>query len=143
MPYKSESAEQIKFVGRVRHFYPDVVIFSIPNGGWRRGQEATKLKEEGTLAGASDLVVAEARGGWFGLFVEMKRADPSIEPSDVQAQFIDDVRARGYRAEVAHGCEAAWTLFQEYMSLTETARVGPAAVDAMAGEDYWQDELLD
>lgn len=111
---KTESAEQIKFVGRVRAFWPDTVVFAIPNGGNRGKMEATKLKEEGVLAGVSDLFVAEPRDEWHGLFIEMKRVSGGAT-SDRQEWFIQEMRIRGYRAEVAHGADEAWRIFLEYM----------------------------
>lgn len=118
-PPKTESSEQIRFVGRVRHFYPDVVIFAVPNGGGRSPMEATKLKEEGVLAGVSDLVVLEARDGYFGLFIEMKRTKGgTVSPE--QDAFMKKARARGYKAIVAEGCDEAWRQLESYMAKSET-----------------------
>ena len=110
----TESADQIKVVNRIRHFYPNVIVFAIPNGGGRSPMEATKLKEEGVLAGVADLMVAEARGGWFGLFIEMKRlVGGSL--SDAQIKFKRDMIDRGYKVVVGVGAEDAWLKFEAYM----------------------------
>lgn len=116
---KTESSEQIRLVGRIRHFYPDVIVFSVPNGGGRSYMEATKLREEGVLAGVCDLVVLEARGGWFGLFIEMKRTSGG-KVSEEQTQFMGRARERGYKCVVAHGCEEGWAAFEKYMARDET-----------------------
>lgn len=110
----TESAEQIKFVGRVRHFYPDVLIFSVPNGGGRSAMEATKLKEEGVLSGVPDLVVAKRRGNWAGLYIEMKRRSGGVV-SDNQREVLSQLVRGGYAACVAKGADEAWTIFETYM----------------------------
>lgn len=114
-----ESSEQIKVVNRVRHFYPDVLIFAIPNGGGRTPMEATRLKEEGVLAGVCDLMVLEARGGWFGLFIEMKRLTGG-RVSDEQADFMAKARERGFKCVVGVGAEDAWAKFERYMAQEPT-----------------------
>lgn len=111
---RSEKTEQITLVARVRHFYPGVLIFAIPNGGNRDAKEATGLKREGVLAGVPDLMVAEPRGGFCGLFIEMKRASGG-RVSKAQKDLIAQLRARGYRAEVCEGVDDAFSLFESYM----------------------------
>ena len=115
----TESAEQIKVVNRVRHFYPGVLIYAVPNGGGRSAQEATRLKEEGVLAGVPDLFVAEARGGYFGLYVEMKRRTGG-RTSDEQDDVMGTLSERGYKAVVCLGADEAWEVVKSYMSRQET-----------------------
>lgn len=114
----TESAEQIKLINRIRHFHPDITVFAIPNGGNRSAMEATKLKEEGVLAGVADLFVMEPRGDYCGMFIEMKRRF-SGTMSDEQKNFQKKARRKGYKSEVAHGADEAWEIFEEYMRLPE------------------------
>lgn len=114
-----ESTEQAAFVARVKSYYPDVVIFAIPNGGARRAKEAARMKGEGVLAGVCDLFVCEARGGFFGLFIEMKRTS-SGRLSEEQRNFILNVETRGYCTAICHGREEAMAAFSEYMRLPKT-----------------------
>ena len=118
MKVPSESADQIKFVNRVKHFYPDVLIFAVPNGGGRSAQEATKLKEEGVLAGVPDLVIAKSKGVYNGLYIEMKRRVGG-RVSDEQSAILSQLVKEGYAAAVANGVEEAWQIFEKYM---ETGR---------------------
>lgn len=111
---RSEKTEQVTFVSRVRHFYPGTLVFAIPNGGNRNAKEAAGLKREGVLAGVPDLMIAEPRGGFCGLFIEMKRKTGGRVSAE-QKELISKLRARGYRAEVARGVDEAWALFEEYM----------------------------
>lgn len=112
----TESAEQIRLVARVRQFYPDVVVFAIPNGGGRSVMEATKLKEEGVLAGVPDLFVAEPRGEFHGLFIEMKRLKGG-SVSDKQKKIHAELSALGYMVAVCEGARVAWEVFETYMSV--------------------------
>ena len=116
MHVPTESAEQIRFVGRVRHFHPGILIFAIPNGGGRNPQEATRLKEEGVLAGIPDLMIPEPRGNYNGMFIEMKRVKGG-RTSQEQATMIERLRDRGYNTVVCEGCAEAWREFLNYMAL--------------------------
>ena len=116
MKAKTESSEQIRFVNRVRQFYPDVLIFAIPNGGGRSPMEATKLKEEGVLAGVPDLFVAHPIGIWHGAFFEMKKAKGG-RVSKEQEAMLDRLHGLRYAAYLCHGCDEAWECFEDYMSV--------------------------
>lgn len=49
-----------------------IPIFAIPNGGKRDAREAAHMKRQGVRAGVPDLCVPVARGGFHGLYIEMK-----------------------------------------------------------------------
>ncbi len=53
----SESVEQIKFVQHVRTFNPDVLVFSVPNGGDVSASQRIRLTQEGMLAGVPDVLL--------------------------------------------------------------------------------------
>lgn len=112
---RKESTEQVIFVSRVRQFYPDLLIFAIPNGGQRSMTEAVRLKAEGVLAGVPDLFIAQPMGDKHGLFIEMKRVDQKAAVSAKQIETIGNLCAAGYEARVAYGCEQAWDCIQEYL----------------------------
>ena len=84
----TESVEQIKFVQHVRTFYPEIVIFSVPNGGGVTSSQRIRLTREGVMAGVPDVLL-------FGLHrptlaIEFKRPDgkgkSSKEQQTVQLQ---------------------------------------------------------
>jgi hypothetical protein len=56
------------FVQWFKRTYPDVRIFSIPNGGHRHPAVAAKLKATGVSSGVPDLFIPA-----WGLWLEMKR----------------------------------------------------------------------
>jgi hypothetical protein len=53
----TESVEQIKFVQHVRTFNPDVLVFSVPNGGDVSASQRIRLTQEGMLAGVPDVLL--------------------------------------------------------------------------------------
>ena len=77
-------------------------LFAIPNGGYRLKSTAAKLKATGVKAGVPDIFLAVARGGYHGLFVEMKRQDRGTV-SKAQKEWIERLTEQGYLAIVCHG----------------------------------------
>lgn len=112
---RSESTEQVMLVARIRQFHPSVLVFAIPNGGKRDPKEAARLKKEGTLAGVPDLCVAEPRGPWHSLYIEMKRQKGG-RVSEEQKKVIARLEAKGFKVVVAEGLEPAYKAFQEYLA---------------------------
>jgi len=117
---KDEHTIQAQFVARVRNFFPNVVIAAIPNGGSREYREAVNLKAEGVLPGMPDLIIAIARGGYFGLFVEMKSESGTISPdqNDVMRRLSEE----GYLCEVCWSVEDAVGVLESYLSWRPTLR---------------------
>ena len=109
-----EHTEQVKLVQRVRAFYPDTIIASIPNGGDRTALERVRLHSEGVLAGMPDLCVLEALGGYHGLFVEMKTAtgQQSKEQKALQLQLNN----RGYLCVVARSASEGFEIIKGYLN---------------------------
>ena len=109
-----EHTEQVKLVQRVRAFYPDTIIASIPNGGDRTASERVRLHHEGVLAGMPDLCVLEAKNGFHGLFVEMKTAtgQQSKEQKALQLQLNN----RGYLCTVARSAAEGFEIIKGYLN---------------------------
>ena len=97
----SEDHEQMFFVQWFRRTYPDVRIFSIPNGGHRSITVAAKMKATGVSAGVPDLFIPEWR-----VWVEMKRAKGGVL-SEKQKGWRNYLIGCGYKVIVAHGKIAA------------------------------------
>lgn len=107
--------------------YPDLAkIYAIPNGGSRgdtdltRKIEGGKLKAEGVRSGVPDLKLPVARGGYFGLYIEMKigRNTTSAEQDAV----IDELHDDGYCVVVCWGWESARDSIASYLSGPKTKR---------------------
>ena len=99
-PRHIESEIQKSCVRWFREAYPRYIILSIPNGGSRNSLEAVNLKQEGALAGASDLLVI-AEG--VVLFVEMKSAKG--RQSEYQKAFQKAVERLGHTYAVCRSLQ--------------------------------------
>lgn len=102
-----ESDIQIACVEWFRYQYQDLVLFAIPNGGQRKlttvhtkhgtkdlPLEAKRMKDEGVLAGVSDLMLMKANRFFHGLFIEMKT--DKGKQSDTQKAFEVKAKREGY-----------------------------------------------
>lgn len=97
-----------------RHL-PDLgMLFAIPNGGARHKAVAGKLRAEGVQSGVPDICLPVARGGFHGLFIELKRASGGAV-SEEQRGWIQALRRQGYHAGVCHGFEAAQAALLRYL----------------------------
>lgn len=109
----NEHQEQKVLVRWFRLAYPSLVLFAIPNGGARAKITAARLKDEGVLAGVSDLFLMAARGGYYGLFIEMKAVNGKL--STTQKQFVAEAHKAGYRAVVCYGFKEAQENINNYL----------------------------
>lgn len=116
-----EGQEQAELVKQFRLLFPaeGPLLIHIPNGGSRKNAyEGWRLKEQGVRAGVSDLLLPVARGGFFGLWIEFKAAPPNdAVVSDSQKDWVELMRAQGYRAEICRGVQEALAVLKHYLSL--------------------------
>lgn len=143
----SEHAAQVAVVTwalLARAEFPELaLLFAIPNGGHRNVIVAKKLKAEGVRAGVPDLMLPVARGGYHGLFIEMKAGGSEMGDgrwemgkakrkgvvSDAQSQFLRALAAQGFKAAVCYGSEQAENILREYLSQSCTAPIGRGGMD--------------
>lgn len=85
-----------------------------PNGGKRNALEAKKFKQMGTKAGFPDLFLCIARGGYHGLFIELKTNKGKVSP--LQQQWLDRLNGQGYKAVVCYGFDEARQVIGGYMN---------------------------
>ena len=118
----TEHDEQAAFCEWMLMQHPEVLFYSHPNGAWLAGNkgqrigQVNKLKREGMLPGVSDLFIAEPRGEFHGMYLEMKR--PGGEVSENQLWFLDQAEQRGYfTAVAANGFDDAKSSTEWYLSL--------------------------
>ena len=84
------------------------VFFAVPNGGAigqrtskaEHAKAGAKRKEEGVLAGVSDLLLLAARKGFHGLCIEMKTEDKQSRQVESQKVFEASVTSEGYKYAV-------------------------------------------
>lgn len=90
-------------------------LFAVPNGGRRDQITGAKLKEEGVLAGVSDLILLVARGNYHGLCIEMKTK--TGRQSDYQKDWQRCVEAENYKYIVARSYEDFREQIENYLNL--------------------------
>lgn len=114
----TEAQEQttlFQWAGMMEGRIPELrLMHHIANGGTRNQIEALHLKQQGVKAGIPDIFLPCARGGFHGLYIEMKRRKGgrvSIE----QKKMIIALRDQGYCVEVCQGWEEARDIITAYM----------------------------
>ena len=93
-------------------------MIHIPNGGLRSKSEAVRFKRLGVKAGVSDLFLPVARGGFHGLWIELKRQHGG-KLSAEQKEWLDGMMQEGYYAVRADGAEQACDIIYKYLTETE------------------------
>lgn len=96
------------------------MLFHIPNGGKRTKTEAARFRAAGVRSGVPDLFLPCARGGYHGLWIEMKAVGGRV--SREQEQWLRELQAAGYLCRVCYGADAAIAELERYMQMREEAR---------------------
>lgn len=100
------------------------LLYAVPNGGHRHAATAGRLRAEGVRAGVPDLVLPSARGGYCGLYLEMKRAPAGggslAAVTDDQRAWLVALAAEGYATAVCLGAEAAIRVLAHYCGMPPT-----------------------
>lgn len=114
---RTEHAEAVALMRVVRLHepkYPSLrMLFAVPNGGDRNKIVAAKMKAEGVRPGVPDYLLPVSAPGYRGLAVELKSMTGYA--SKEQKQWIADLRAAGWKAEVCRGWEQAWSVIRSYV----------------------------
>lgn len=124
LPVPTESEEQqalFQWVALQRGAFPELsLLYHVPNGGRRSRAEAGRFKAEGVKAGVPDICLPVARGGFHGLYVELKRREKS-KTSEDQKDWIKRLSAQGYFAVVCKGWDEAAQAIMLYLKLEAKA----------------------
>lgn len=98
--------------------FPELhTMHAIPNGGHRDVRVARKLKAEGVKPGVSDICWPCPRGGYHGLYLEMKKVGGYLDKAGTQTAWLESMAAMNYRAVCAWGFESAIKALQDYLFL--------------------------
>ncbi|MDR0325019.1 MAG: VRR-NUC domain-containing protein [Oscillospiraceae bacterium] len=113
-----EAGEQVALFQWARMMekqHPELTLLHhIPNGGSRKSAiEGAHLKAQGVRAGVPDICLPVARGGYHGLYIELKATGGRVQ--DTQRVWIDALAAQGYKAIVAFGFEQARAAIEQYL----------------------------
>lgn len=94
--------------------YPELAwLHAIPNGGLRNPRVAIQMKAEGVRSGVWDVFLPVARGGYHGLYIEMKFGANKLTPN--QRAFQAFVEAHGYKCVVCYDGMEAFNQVEGYL----------------------------
>ncbi len=96
-------------------------IYHCPNGGSRNKAEANNLKRQGVKAGVPDLFLPVGRGGYFGLYIEMKWGKNT--PTEEQIIWLKFLREHNYACWVVHSAKVAIDCLEQYIKMPPTTAV--------------------
>lgn len=95
--------------------YPELALMHhIPNGGARSPVTAARLKCEGVRRGVPDICLPVARGGYHGLYIELKRRKGGTVSVD-QKRWLQALSTEGYAAIVCRGWAEAAAVIERYI----------------------------
>lgn len=105
----------------IRERWPELALLHhIKNETTGGAAEVAADKAMGVKKGVPDLCLPVARGGFHGLYIEMKT--PSGKASEAQRWWVTRLTEQGYRAVVCNGYDAAVAELCWYLSLQKEAR---------------------
>lgn len=95
--------------------YPELkLLYHIPNGGKRDKVTAINLKRQGVKAGVPDLFLPVARGGFFGLYIELKVG--KNKATALQKEWLYNLNKQGYFTAICYGWQQAAELLTGYLN---------------------------
>lgn len=115
----SESHLQSAVVQYIKLQYPFIRYCATMGGQYQPYKsQRMKMKHTGFVKGIPDLIIYEARGGYFGFFIEIKTLKGY--PTKEQKQWIEDLNKRGYLACCLKGLDSIISAIDVYFKLPPT-----------------------
>lgn len=112
----SEEKVQIAVVNYLKMQYPKALFTATMGGQYQKHHsQRRRAKATGYLKGVSDLLIFEPKGGYCGLFIELKR-DKKCYPSAEQKLFLSNATQRGYYAVCAKGFDQCKEIIDNYFN---------------------------
>lgn len=97
--------------------YPELrLMHHIPNGGKRSKTEAARFKAQGVKPGVPDICLPVPKGGFHGMYIELKRTGGKGKLSSYQKEWLQDLAMMGYKAVCCFGWEEAAREIEEYLN---------------------------
>ncbi len=116
----SEAGLQSSVIQYIRYQYPNIRYCASLGGQYQKyPSQRNKAKATGYVKGFPDLQICEARGGYFGLFLEIKEKG---YPTKEQKKWIEDLNERGYFAICVKGLDEIIATIDSYMANNQTVR---------------------
>jgi rhodanese-related sulfurtransferase len=96
-------------------------LVAVPNGGKRHARTAAALRAEGVKRSYPDILLDIAKGGYFGLRLELKQEDKKKgKVTDGQQSRLELLHDSGYYSVKAWGHKAAIRAIELYVMLPDT-----------------------
>lgn len=121
----NEETEQItlfRWAAFAENKYPELkLMYHVPNEGKRSVRAGSKLKQAGLKSGVPDIVLPVARGGYIGLYIELKYG--RNKTTENQKDWLRDLCRQNHLTAVCYGWEQAKDLIESYLNLAPTTIV--------------------
>lgn len=118
----TEQMHVFKWAALEHGAHPELsLLFAIPNGGHRDKVTGALMKATGVKAGVPDMCLPVARGGYHGLYIELKRKVGG-QVSVTQKQWIISLQEQGYMAKVCKGADEAIATLTAYLNMPGTGK---------------------
>lgn len=126
---QTEDSLHLSVANYLKLQYPNVIFNSDMAGVKLTIFQAQKSAQLRSSKGFPDIAIYEARGGYCGLFIELKRqgtevftakGKPSSKHIEKQLELIVKLRERGYCAEFCCGFEQSKSTIDWYLGLKKT-----------------------
>src|SRR5688572_28901745 len=119
LPVPTEHQEQVmlfKWAGVMSQGrYPELaLLFAVPNFARVSARWGAYMRDEGKKSGVPDIVLPAARGGYHGLFIELKRTIGGVVFAEQQAWRLA-LTDQGYYVAICEGSEAAQQVITWYL----------------------------
>lgn len=111
----SEFDAQCRLDKYLEENHPDVLFCASAGGARTSISEAKRMKASGYKRGFPDVFIYEPRGGFHGLSIEMKKEKGGVV-SKHQKEWKQSLTAKGYKATVARGFDAAVQILEDYLN---------------------------
>ena len=121
LAHKREHDEQVaidRWALNQGNIYPGVeLLYATPNAGKRTARMGAYMKAEGLRPGFPDLGLPVAKGGYHGLFMELKLV--GNKPNKNQIYWLDRLNEQGYMALAVWMYDGAIKVLEDYMTLED------------------------
>ena len=106
---------QVSMINWFRLQYPSMRhnLFAIPNGGRRDAATGRRLKDEGVLAGVSDLILLKSNRCYGALLIETKTRKGVQRES--QKEWESKITADGYKYVIVRSLDEFIEVVTEYL----------------------------
>lgn len=104
--------------------YPELeLLFHVPNGGKRNTAEAARFKAMGVKSGVPDLCLPVPKGGYAGLYIEMKYG--KNKTTENQDKWLEALKKQGYKTTICYSGAEATEQLEEYLKKPQTILCDP------------------